>query len=156
MTLGALGEIGPIILLEDDPNDAFFVRHALETARIHNPLSVFASANQAREHFLSQPEGFSPVLIILDLNLSGPETGLELLRWIREQREPLGSTSALILTVSDSQRDREESNRLGAMIYLQKPVTEEHLSRAVQALGFVVVNNITSGHLGIRTIERLR
>jgi CheY-like chemotaxis protein len=96
----------------------------------------------------------APVLVILDLNLAGAETGLDVLDWIRQQPEPLASTPALVLTGSARQRDRDESTRLGAMIFLQKPVTEESLTRAVQSLGFVIVSNLTSGQLGLRIIER--
>lgn len=143
----------PIILVEDDPNDAFFVGHALELALIQNPLTVFASAAQVREQ-LPYVETLRPVLVILDLNLGGAETGLDVLGWIRERPEPFGSTPALILTGSDRQSDRDESNRLGAMIYLQKPVMEENLTRAAQALGFVIVTNVTSGDLAVRIIQR--
>ena len=146
--------IAPIILVEDDANDAFFVRHVLETARIQNALKVFASADDARTHLRAQPAMLAPVLVILDLDLAGGETGLDVLSWIRQQAEPLGSTPALVLTGSDRQQDRDESNRLGAMIFLQKPVTEESLTRAVQSLGFVIVSNLTSGQLGLRIIER--
>ena len=146
--------IEPIILVEDDVNDVFFVRHALETARIQNPLSVFASAEQAREYLRLQRSMLGPVLVILDLDLAGAETGLDVLQWIRDQPEPLGSTPALILSGSDRQQDRDDSHRLGAMTYLQKPVTEESLTRAVQALGFVIVTNLTSGQLAVRIIER--
>ncbi len=149
-----LTHIDPILLVEDDPNDAFFVRHALETARIQNPLRVFTSGEQACEHLRLEGGSHPPVLVVLDLHLAGGTGGLDVLAWIRQQSEPLGSTPALILTGSDRQEDRDEGRRLGAMLYLQKPVTEENLTRAVQALGFVVVNNLTAGHLGLRIIER--
>jgi hypothetical protein len=38
-------------------------------------------------------------------------------------------------------------------VFLQKPVTEDSLSGAVQRLGVVVVTNLTTGALGFRIIE---
>ena len=142
-----------IILVEDDPNDVFFVRHALEAARIQNPLSVFEGGEQIRAHLASQPKEASPVLIMLDLTLSGGETGLDVLAWIREQSEPLSSTPAMVLTGSRRPEDRLDSRRLGAVTFLEKPVTEGTLSDAAQTLGFVIVHE-RSGQAGARIIKR--
>jgi len=140
-----LTHIAPIILVEDDPDDAFFVRRALEMARIQNPLSVFTSGEQACEHLRPERGTPLPVLAVLDLHLAGDATGLDVLCWIRQQPGPLGATPVLILTGSDRPEDRDEGRRLGAMLYLQKPVTEESLTRAVQALGFVITTTAAGG-----------
>ena len=145
----ASSQAGSIILVEDDANDVVFVRQALETALIQNPLSVFASAAQVIEHLRSQPQEPGPVLVILDVTLAGAETGLDALAWIRAQPEPLGSTPAMMLTGSLRPGDRDDSRRLGVTTYLQKPVTEPALTRAVQGLGFVTVE-----HGGLPVIQR--
>jgi CheY-like chemotaxis protein len=145
--------IAPIMLVEDDPNDVFFVRHALNAALIQNPLEVFASAEPAYEYLGRHTTTSAPVLIILDINLAGPQTGLDVLAWIRRLPDPLGSTPVLMLTGSDGQKERNASGHLGAIDFLQKPATAESLARAVQALGFVVVNNITSGQLGVHIVH---
>ena len=146
--------IAPVVLVEDNPDDVVFVRQALEGARIHNPLIVFEDAERARE-YLTQPRApRGPVLLVLDLQLSGNETGLDLLAWLREQPAPLGATPALILTGSERPDDREESYRLGAIVFLQKPVTDDNFIVAVQSLGLVAVSNLTSGQLGFRITEK--
>jgi DNA-binding NarL/FixJ family response regulator len=146
--------IAPIVLVEDDPNDAFFVRQALQVARIANPLLEFQSAEQARLYLTTPRASLAPVLFILDFHLSGNESGIDFLRWLRQRDPPLGSTAAMMLTGSDHPDHRAESSQLGASFFLQKPVIEGTLTEAVQALGFVVVTSMVSGRLGVRIIER--
>jgi CheY-like chemotaxis protein len=143
--------IAPIILVEDDSNDVFFVRHALTAALIQNPVEVFDRAERAYE-YLGRTTALAPVLIILDINLAGAQTGLDVLAWIRQLPDPLGSTPVLMLTGSDGQEERNASGHLGAIDFLQKPATAESLAMAVQALGFSVVNNVTTGQLGIHIV----
>jgi CheY-like chemotaxis protein len=144
----------PIFLVEDHENDQFFVRHALEGAKIENPLVVCASADEAREALRRHQRSAAPVLFILDVNLVGGETGVDFLEWLRRQPEPLGSTPAMMLSGSERPDDRAMAQRLGATRFLQKPVMAEKLAEAVQALGFVVVTSALSGRLGFRLIER--
>jgi CheY-like chemotaxis protein len=144
----------PIALLEDAPADAYFVELALKTARIRNPLQIFDSVASVRTSLEGTFADERPVLFIVDLHLSGPENGLDFLRWLRQQKSPLRSTPAMILSGSDRSEDRDESLSLGSMTFLQKPVTETTLTDAVQALGFVIVTSLTPGEVGFRVIER--
>jgi len=142
----------PIVLMEDDPNDAFFFRHALEKAHIVNPILGFATAKQAKRYF-GESEAFAmPALFVMDVTLAGGETGIEFLRWLRQQRTPLGSTPTMMLTGSDRLTDRAEAERLGSIAFLHKPVSEEMLVAAVRSLGFLL--NSVPGHTTERTIER--
>lgn len=132
----------------------FFVRHALEMAKIGNPVVACRSAATARQVLLEKVDEDAPALIILDINLSTGETGIDLLRWVRTQPPPLGSTPAMLLTGSDRPGDIDEAQSLGATCFLVKPVTEQRLSTAVQTLGFVVMTSLSSGQMGFRIIER--
>ena len=146
--------LAPIVLVEDDANDALFVRQALVAAQIANPLVEFTSAEEARHNVTMFAAPNAPVvLFILDVHLSGNESGLDLLRWLRLQAPPLGSTPAIVLTGSDSPAHSAESSRLGAMGFLRKPVTEDTLTEAVRSLGFQVVTSLVSGRMQFR-IER--
>jgi CheY-like chemotaxis protein len=148
--------IAPIVLVEDDPNDAFFVKDSLEHARISNKLVIIESVVEARQRMTPPPSGpESPALFVLDLHFPGGETGLDFLRWLRQHEAPFGSTPVMILTGSERAEDRQEGLSLGALFYLKKPVTAEKLTEAVQSLGFVVVvTDVSTGRLGFRIIER--
>jgi DNA-binding response OmpR family regulator len=141
----------PILLLEDDADDAHFVRRALQRAHIVNPVIEFSTARSARRHF-ADPSAESPVLVISDVNLPGGETGIDFLRWLRKQRSPLESTPAMMLTGSEREDDRSEAESLGSIYFLRKPVTEERLTTAVQSLGFVISS--LTGVTTQRTIHR--
>ena len=143
----------PIILVEDTVEDAFFVRHSLDKANIANPIVRFQSSTQARQHFDEGHRVETPALFILDVNLAGGESGIDFLRWLREQPPPLGTTPVMMLTGSTRVEDRSEAELLGSVYYLLKPVSADTVTSAVQSLGFVV-SNLGSDFTMKRTIER--
>lgn len=144
--------VAPIVLVEDTQEDAYFVRYALQTARIANPLVVFGMASQARQHF-ADTRADLPALFIVDVNLAGGENGIDFLRWVRQQQPPLSTTPAMMLTGSTRPEDQNEAERLGSVHFLIKPVTGDTVTSAVQSLGFVVAA-LGSDFTMQRTIER--
>lgn len=152
--MGAAWHRAPIVLVENDPNDAFFVRDTLDVARITNPVIVCQSADEARRE-LAGVLSVLPALFMLDIKLAGNETGLDFLRWLRAQPSPLGATPAMMLTGSDRPEHRQATLELGALFFLQKPITAADLTEAVRTLGLVVVTTSgLSGETGFRIIER--
>ena len=65
------------------------------------------------------PAASMPELILLDLNLPRVD-GAQVLSHIR-QTQAYKATPVIILTSSDSPRDRETALRLGASLYFRKP-----------------------------------
>jgi CheY-like chemotaxis protein len=83
---------GPILLVEDNPDDVFFMQRACKTAAVENPVHVAEDGNKAIE-YLSGAGEFAdrdahplPCLILLDLKLPG-KSGLEVLAWLRARAE---------------------------------------------------------------------
>jgi CheY-like chemotaxis protein len=138
--------------MEDDANDAYFVRYALDKAQIANPILHFETARRARTHFAETADFVLPALFILDVNLAGGQTGIEFLRWLREQRAPLGSTPVMMLTASERPGDRDEAELLGSIYFLRKPVTVEAFTAAIHSLGYALASS--SAGDSRRTIER--
>ena len=60
---------GPIIIIEDDPDDQEVVKDACNDLQIPNKLKFFSSATQALNYLLSTKE--QPFIIISDVNLPG-------------------------------------------------------------------------------------
>jgi len=127
-----------VVLLEDDPNDVFFVRRAFEKAQIANPILAFSSAQEARRYLEELRPITPPALFILDITLAGGETGIAFLAWLREQPSPLGATPAMMLTGSERRHERDEAEMLGSICFLHKPVTEEAILSAVQSLNLTL------------------
>lgn len=107
-----------ILLGEDNPADVYLIRQALEENGIHYNLRVAVHGGEILDVVTSKSTEV-PDLIVLDLNLPRHE-GLEILKLIRESPE-LGRVPVVILTSSDSPKDRLAASALGADCYIRKP-----------------------------------
>lgn len=110
-----------IVLVEDSAADVFLVREALEQAGVQSELKVLCDGEEAIEFveaIESNEIALRPNLIILDLNLP-LVSGEQVLAHVRKTQK-CGSTPVMILTSSESPRDREAVVRLGATEYFRK------------------------------------
>jgi chemotaxis family two-component system response regulator Rcp1 len=111
-----------ILLAEDNPADVYLIREAL---REHGVQCNIREASDGREvlGFLSPDiagdHGLD--LIILDLNLPRHD-GIEILQHLRDN-SGFAHVPVVVLTSSDSPRDRSVATELGAHRYLRKPST---------------------------------
>jgi DNA-binding NtrC family response regulator len=109
-----------ILIIDDEPNARYATRRALEHKyRIAEADSVAA----AREAVPRE----KPDVILLDLVMPG-ESGLDLLRWVRERGH---AQPVLVLTALDSAKPAVEALQLGAADYLVKGYDIEELRRRV-------------------------
>ncbi len=115
----------PVLYVEDDANDAFFLCDAWEQAGIRNPLIEVKDGSQAIDCILGQGR-FSnrqqyplPCLLLLDLKLPG-KSGFEVLEWLR-QHPTLKSLKVVVLSGSDQPADVARAESLGVMDYVVKP-----------------------------------
>jgi CheY-like chemotaxis protein len=119
-----------IFLGEDDAADVYLIRQALTTAKVECTLDVASHGGEMLDLLISQALQ-PPALIILDLNLPRHD-GLEILHFIKSEKR-YEEVPVMILTSSDSPRDRQTAIAAGADSYVRKPST----------LGdFLVVGNI--------------
>ncbi len=114
-----------LLLVEDDPNDAFFMKTALEAVGVANPVRIIEDGRDALAYmsgggrYSDRAEYPLPCLVLLDLKL--PHVmGLEVLGWLRKRPE-FASTIVIILTSSANPADIDAAYRLGANSYLVKP-----------------------------------
>lgn len=111
-----------VLLADDNPSDVYLIREALREHEVDCVLHVVSDGRDALrfvagETAITDPASIS--LIILDLNLPRHD-GIEILQRLREST-PLRKVPVVILTSSDSPRDRVLANQLGATQYLRKP-----------------------------------
>jgi len=129
----------PLILLaEDDENDVFFMRRALQKAEISFPLQVVHDGQQVVDYLNGQGK-FSdreqhplPSIMLLDLKMPFLD-GFEVLSWIGSQPS-LKSLAVVVLTSSAEERDRRKAAQLGAKAYFVKPPKPETLKEILQYL----------------------
>jgi CheY-like chemotaxis protein len=111
-----------IFLAEDNPADVLLVRDALEQARIACDVRCFSDGEQiihAIEELERTPDLRVPDLLLLDLNLPR-YPGHEVLRRIRAGSRFPG-LPVIVLTSSDSPRDRQQASQLDVAYYFRKP-----------------------------------
>ena len=111
-----------ILLAEDNDGDVYLVRRALERNGLPYTLVVARNGEEALALLRETeqgPVGAMPELILLDLNLPRID-GAQVLSHIRKS-EAFKRTPVIVLTSSDSQKDRELALRLGASLYFRKP-----------------------------------
>ena len=126
---------GTILLVEDEPADALLLKRAFTRAGVQNPIQHVNRGDTGLAYLegineYADRERFPlPILIILDLKLPGM-SGLELLRWIRLQRE-LRRIPVLVLTSETDDDFIQSAYDAGANSYLLKKFDEAEIDRAV-------------------------
>ena len=111
-----------ILLAEDNPADVYLIREALREHQVANRIEVASEGRTVLDIISPEAPGGSAKrfgLIILDLNLPLHD-GIEILRRLRASSDNSGPP-VVVLTSSDSPRDRLLANELGATRYLRKP-----------------------------------
>ena len=116
---------GCILLVEDNEDDVFFMRRAMKSAGITNPVYVAENGQVAIDYlegvgaFANRDEHPLPFLVFLDLKMP-KKSGLDVLAWIRKQ-PALQGTVVLILTTSREESDVQRAYSLGVNTFLVKP-----------------------------------
>ena len=130
-----------ILLAEDNPADVYLLRESLRSHPTVE-LEVVYDGEEALD-FVFRRNSFAhaakPDLIVLDLNLPKSD-GNEVLSAIRSTSD-LSDVPVMILTSSDSPKDRTLALMLGANSFLTKPSDLDQF----MALGDVIVTQCGSG-----------
>jgi len=125
-----------VLIVEDDPIDQKSIERAFSNQEMIDRVSVVSSAEEALGYLnrSKEQDGDSPRpnLILLDLALPGMQ-GKEFLKCIKED-EQLCSIPVVVLTASDNDADIEQSYKLYAAGYAQKPLNAAELDNIVKKL----------------------
>jgi CheY-like chemotaxis protein len=108
-----------VLLAEDNAADVYLIREALREHGVICELRVAPDGQEVLQVLTGASVRVSALkLIILDLNLPRHD-GIEILEWLRDTG--LRHIPVVVLTSSDSQRDRDLAMKLGAVRFLRKP-----------------------------------
>ncbi len=109
-----------IVVMEDNKADVFLVEEAIAVHEINAELQVITDGAEGIRRVEAGNQGARPPdLFILDLNLP-KRSGHEVLAAIRRSPE-YALIPVLIMTSSNSEKDYEETMRLGTSGYFRKP-----------------------------------
>jgi len=137
----------PILLVEDDEHDVFFLKRALQKAQLDLALHVVTDGEQALQ-FLHQTGEYTsaprPGLILLDLNLPR-RSGHEVLAELKEDPQ-LRVIPVVILTTSQAEEDILRSYSLHANAYVSKPVDFERFMDVIRQIDNFFVTVVKLPH----------
>jgi len=124
-----------ILLLEDEPSDAYLVRMALKEGKVPANLHHVVDGREGLD-FLNRTEKYAdaprPDLIFLDLNMPRMN-GSEFLAVIKAD-ERYKSIPVVVLTTSNVEKDVACSYQLGAASYITKPVDMPKFFKAIRQI----------------------
>jgi two-component system, chemotaxis family, response regulator Rcp1 len=111
-----------ILIVEDNAADLFLIREAIETARIDADIHVAKDGEEAT-NFFDQADANAgapcPGLVILDINLPKKQ-GTDVLQHLRKSPR-CGNALVIVVSTSQSARDRQDVMKFGANVYFPKP-----------------------------------
>jgi CheY-like chemotaxis protein len=121
-----LGTQFHVLAVEDDEADAQFIDRVARQSPLVKSVRVLRGVEEGQA-YLSGMEPFAdrsrfpmPNLLLLDLRLRR-QSGLDLLRWIRQQ-PPLRPLSVVVLSGTARESDLNRAYELGIEAYIVKPV----------------------------------
>ena len=128
----------PVLYVEDEANDVFFMQHAWSKASMPNRLLVVTDGEQAVQYlsgegkYANRHEHPMPGLVLLDLKL--PKLpGLDVLKWLRQQ-PATRVLPVMVLSSSNNPADVSAAYELRANAYLVKPSQAEGLVGLIGSL----------------------
>jgi CheY-like chemotaxis protein len=118
-----------ILVVEDNEDHVFLLKHAFQKAEVTNPLQV-ASTGEDAIAYLEGTGKYSdwqefplPAIVLLDLKLPGL-SGFDVLKSIR-QHPGLKALRVAMLTSSDFDHEIKMAYELGANAFFTKPINLE-------------------------------
>src|SRR4051794_21012054 len=84
--------IRPVIVIDDEPDDLFFIRRLFDKGGVKNPVVTFLDSEDALAFLTAtavivrKVADFTPCVLFTDIKMPKMD-GLDLVRWIRKQPE---------------------------------------------------------------------
>jgi two-component system phosphate regulon response regulator PhoB len=113
-----------ILIVEDDPIMADTIASMLELFGYETAISGTA---QSALEMIAQKQ---PALIVLDLNLPGGMTGIDICRQVKARPETQ-HTPVIIVSAESGVEAMEAAQKAGAARYLVKPIGIDDLEKAI-------------------------
>ena len=120
----------PILIADDEADDAFILQRRLQKAGVRNPVILFRDGEELIE-FLGKKNALptaKPVLLLLDLKMPMVD-GFDVLQWLRLSR--LKNLPVTVISSSSRKEDRTRAMAGGASDYFEKFPTESELAAIV-------------------------
>jgi CheY-like chemotaxis protein len=111
-----------IVAVDDEADDIFFLKHAIQKAGVAHRFQPFSNAEAAKVALTAVANGDDPaafpLVCFLDIKMGGM-TGFDLLKWIRNEKR-LDALPVIMYSSSDHPEDVDRARDLGAQGYIKK------------------------------------
>jgi len=138
-----------VLLAEDDPDDAFFMRRAFAHSALASRLFVVEDGLEAVNYLLgtdtyAERQTYPlPGLLLLDLKMPRMN-GFEVLEWLQGRPE-FKDLPIVVLSGSDLDCDAKKARELGADDYRVKSIDIAHLTKMLRELQARWLNSYRKG-----------
>lgn len=125
----------PILIIEDDENDAMILQLALRRNKVAEPIAIVSDGIEALRYLRGEPPYQDrkvnpfPKVIFTDLKMPGLD-GFGVLAWLQGHPE-CSVIPTIVLSSSGQDRDIRQAYALGANSYIIKPNGLEELTRVL-------------------------
>ena len=140
----------PVLVVEDNDNDAELLRLLFRRSRILNPLEVVATVHDAMCYLKGEGEYADrarypfPALVLVDSHLTDG-SGFDLLRWLQVHKTP--NPLAIVMLTGSDVNAFKTSYELGAHSFLTKPLKFEDFQNMVERVRGIKLTRTAEGHL---------
>ena len=130
-----------IIIADDDDGHAELIKEGMEESGISNQIIRFSNGEEVWQ-FFSGAEGnvlfdnSKAYLLLLDINMPKMD-GVEVLRRMKADEE-LKKIPIMMLTTTDDPREVEMCYKIGANMYITKPVEYNSFAENLKRLGLFI------------------
>lgn len=124
-----------LLLIDDDQSDIYLAKRALKKCETPVQMQIARHGEEALSLLRREEphaEARRPDLIFLDLNMPRM-SGHEFLERVKGDDE-LKSIPIIVMSMSESKVDIEESYRLQASAYISKPIELEPFTRVIRSI----------------------
>jgi CheY-like chemotaxis protein len=128
----------PILIAEDDPNDALLLQRAIKKAGVRNRIHIVSDGEETIAYLGGEGDysdrGKHPFPSFLWLDIKMPKkNGFDVLGWL--QAHPKCSIiPCIVWSSSREERDVRVAYRLGANCFFKKPSTNEEMEKIVKQI----------------------
>ena len=133
-----------ILIAEDDPDDRLVIEHAFKSSGLSSTLFFVKNGEELldylfrREKYAENEPSPRPVCILLDLNMPRKD-GREAL-WEIRQNPAFKELPIIVLSTSDSERDKKYCAGLGVADYITKPDSFAGLMELINKIGGICLS----------------
>ena len=120
-----------ILSAEDDLDDQFLIKEAIEEAGIQASVNFVSDGLTLIEKLTKQYRGSLPDILLLDLNMPVMD-GITVLKVLRERKD-FDDLPIIILTTSNNQNEIDQCYSLGAKSFITKPSSFKGMVEVVKS-----------------------